>query len=151
MIPQNFDLDTSDIITIRGVTSGRLFSIGSITIDLHFNNVVFEHKFHVVDENFDIPTQGILGKDFLKPNAFCIDYEKMVLSTTIDGIKIVTDIRSEMDPMMAIIPANSEIFRIFHINSKEFPCIIPYQSGWYYDSDNYCTWATYMGSCGKHQ
>lgn len=122
------NIDQNDTISIRGVTDGRIYTLGSVTIDIHFNNVVFEHKFHVVDNSFDIPTQAILGKDFLKSNGFCINYNDMTVSTTIDGIVIPTNILSELDPMTTVLPRNSKIFRIFHIQSNDFLSLIPAQN-----------------------
>lgn len=72
-IPKNYEIDSNDNISIRGVTDGRIQTLGTAIIDIQINNVIFEHKFYIVDNTFDIPTDGILGKDFLKPHNFCIN------------------------------------------------------------------------------
>lgn len=126
-IPADANIDIHDIITIMGITAGKTNTLGSVLIDIKFSNVIFEHKFHIVNNSVDIPTHGILGKDFLKPNGFSMNYGEMILSTNIDGIKIYTDIKTEINENYATIPPNSEIFKMFHIPSNQFPCIIPAQ------------------------
>lgn len=123
-LPSTFKVNTDEKISIRGITDGRIYTLGTTKIDLKFNNIIFEHKFNVVDNTFDIPTDGIIGKDFLKLHGFCIDYNQMKLYTTVDNITIETTIKSEIEPFKTLIPSNSEVFRIFQINSNIFPCII---------------------------
>lgn len=127
-IPNNFKINTKDVISIRGITDGKIYTLGSIKIDIKFQNIIFEHKFYIVDDSFDIPTQGILGKDFIKYHGFCIDYNTMTFSAKIDNIQISTAILSEIEPYITYIPSYSEVFRIFHIESNEFPCIIASQN-----------------------
>lgn len=124
----HFEYDESEIITIRGVTNGKLHSLGTVVMDVQIGNVIFEHKFHLVEDDFDIPTQAILGKDFLKPNKFSINYDEMTISTTVDGFAISTPILTEIAPGRTIVPPNSEIFRIFHIKSDQFPCVVEAQN-----------------------
>ena len=42
--------------------------------------------FHIVSDNFNIPSDGILGKDFLKANKY-IEYSTMVVSFYVCGGK----------------------------------------------------------------
>lgn len=69
-----------------------------------------------------------MGKDFLKPNKFCVNYENMSLATNVDGFIISTPILSETITGKAILPPNSEVFRVFRIESDQFPCVIEAQN-----------------------
>lgn len=51
--------------TINGVTDGKTKSVGLTYTNLLINNVNIPANFQVVDKNFPICTDGILGRDFL--------------------------------------------------------------------------------------
>lgn len=121
-------INKNEKITIRGITEGKIHTLGTIIVDIKFDNVIFEQKFQVVEEFFDIPTQGIIGKDFLKPNNFCIDFNKMTIHTKIDEIEISAKIHSEIEQDTTLLPPNSEVFRIFKIESNEYPCLVSAQN-----------------------
>lgn len=61
-------IDRYDIINITGVTDGTVVSLGTIQSEL----ILGEEKrpvnieFHVVPANFPIPTDGIIGREFIK-------------------------------------------------------------------------------------
>lgn len=103
-------INIEEIINISGVTKGVVRSEGSINtlICVDIRNV--EHNFVVVPSDFPIPTDGILGKDFIQTYSCIIDYQTMLfrinLSTdqgfdipihvedhTGDTIYIPTDVR----------------------------------------------------------
>lgn len=51
---------------MKGITSQRINSIGSLNLEVVFNHLHIEHKFYVVAGDFPISCSGILGRDFLK-------------------------------------------------------------------------------------
>lgn len=67
MINNNLNVDETEIIYIKGVTNELISSIGTILIKIHLqNNIQISHKFHIVPDDFAIPSDGIIGKDFMK-------------------------------------------------------------------------------------
>lgn len=116
---------TSERICIKGVTKATIQSLGTILIDLNMNNVIIQHKFHLVDDNISIPTDGIIGKDFVKLHRCCIDYDDMSLKIPKYGLQI--PISSELLNGSTVLPARSEIFRLFRVNGTSFPGIIQTQ------------------------
>lgn len=58
-------VDRQSAIKIKGVTEGLASSIGTTETQLFVQNYALNHTFHIVDENFPIPSDGILGRDFI--------------------------------------------------------------------------------------
>lgn len=66
---------------IRGViskVSGE--TLGTIEANLTINNEKFKHKFQVVNDQFSVGYEGILGSDFLNNYNGCIDYENRIMT-----------------------------------------------------------------------
>lgn len=116
--------NTNEIIPIRGITQEKLFTLGSIMMDIQIENAIFEHKFHLVNNNFPIPTHGILGKDFLKENKCVLNYETMTLTVNRPEIPVSTPLLSKLLDGSTLIPPRSTNFKICRIVSEEFPCVI---------------------------
>lgn len=72
----NCIINESESIKIRGVTDGFIRSLGTIQIDLFFGDFSVPHEFHVVPREFDVPSDGIIGKDFLKYHECDISFRK---------------------------------------------------------------------------
>lgn len=51
---------------LGSIAKTSIFSIGSFNLKILEQNVKFEHKFHLVPNDFAVPSNGIIGKDFLK-------------------------------------------------------------------------------------
>lgn len=91
-------------------------------------NVELEHKFHLVSDDFCIPSHGIIGKDFIKRFKCLIDYGNMTVSIRNQNSElIVIPIKSELLHGVSAVPPRSETFKIFHIRSEHFPCLIEAQ------------------------
>lgn len=89
------------------------------------DDIIIQHKFHLVDSDITIPTDGIIGKDFIKYHKCCIDYSDMQFK--IPRLNLSIPIASEFLNGNFVLPARSEIFRLFRIDSNEFPRVIPTQ------------------------
>lgn len=76
-------INHSNIIKITGVTSGSLFSLGTINTNIILNSAKLYIIFHVVPHFFDIPVDGILGKDFLNNYSCVIDYSQRLLTVNV--------------------------------------------------------------------
>lgn len=123
-LTNDFYYDTSEIIRIKGVTNGTISSLGTVMVDLHIENTTIEHKFHLVPDEMAIPTDGIIGKDFIRHNRCCLDYDSMLLLIRLMHCELSIPIISELNDGSSIIPARSEVFRLFRINDSNFPRLI---------------------------
>lgn len=108
-------IDSSKTIRIRGVTDELIQSLGTIEDDLLMNNFSISHEFHVVPDNFHIPADGIIGKDFLKLHKCTLDYDQMSLSFSFNGTQIFIPIRESPTENVITLPARSEVFRTFRL------------------------------------
>lgn len=53
--------------------------MGSLITNLQIDGTSLNHKLHIVHDNFAIPTDGILGRDFFTTFKCCIDYNTWIL------------------------------------------------------------------------
>lgn len=123
-LQHNFILNEKENMILRGITDGRVKTLGTVLIELDFNNIIMEHKFHVVDHKFDIPTNGLLGKDFIKTHGCILDYRKMEMRFEINNFEVKTKIYSEVADGKSAVPSNGGVFKIFRIKESEFPRVI---------------------------
>ena len=65
--------NSNNIINITGVTYETVSTLGTICTNLIISNFMIP----IVLRDFNIPSDGILGKDFLRGNKRRIDYENM--------------------------------------------------------------------------
>lgn len=127
-ISNEISYDKTDIVKLVGISQNPIFSLGSCNVKIIEQTVEFEHKFHIVPDDFFIPSNGIIGKDFLKRFKCLIDYGAMTLQICKTNAPIVIiEIKSEVLPGVSVIPPRCETFRIFHIKSESFPCVIESQ------------------------
>lgn len=113
---------------MTGISKDPIFSLGSFDLTITIQNVNFKHKFHIVTDDFLIPSNGIIGKDFLKRFNCLIDYGEMTFTIRkTDTIPVQIPIKSELIHGVSVLPQRCETFRIFHIKSTKFPCVIETQ------------------------
>ena len=74
------------------------------------DTIPVEQKFHIVDSNFPIPTDGIIGRDFLSTHKCKIDYEPWLLSFTVNQNEITIPIEDNFKRMLYL-PARHEVAR----------------------------------------
>lgn len=118
----------TEIIKLIGISKTPIFSIGSINLKIIEQNIEFEHKFHIVSDDFMIPANGIIGKGFLKQFKCLIDYGEMNLKLRKHNFNSVTvPIKSELIKGVSAVPPRSKTFKIFHIKSETFPCLVEAQ------------------------
>lgn len=112
-------------IAMRGITNERQHSMGSLNVFLKFKHLTIEHTLHLVEDDFPIPSNGIIGKDFLKRHNCLIDYRDMTLKVRPNGFRPATvKIQNESNNGRTTVPARSETFKMFKIRSEKFPCLI---------------------------
>lgn len=108
----------NDFCAIAGIGKGIINSYGSITTNLQTDELNIEQKFHLVDDNFPIPTDGILGRDFLTAYKCCIDYNSWIITIKYNNNHISVPIH-EKTLTKRIIPPRCEIIKkleIPHLN-----------------------------------
>lgn len=127
-LASTLNINKSDIIRMKGITTQAINSIGSTNLNLIFNHLNIEHKVHIVADDFPIPCSGILGKDFLKRHHCLIDFNEMSLTIRPKGLSPTKiQMNNEVLPGIAIIPPRCESFKLFRIMSNEFPCVVQAQ------------------------
>lgn len=127
-ITSNINYNRNEIIKLTGIAKTPILSIGSFNLKIIEQGLEFEHKFHLVSDDFLIPSNGIIGKDFIKRFRCLIDFGEMsiiIRKNRDESVKV--PIQSEILDGIAAVPPRSETFKIFHIKSKKFPCLIEAQ------------------------
>lgn len=115
-------INTSNIINIKGITQNSIRSLGTISVNFYVKNNVLPCTLHVVPDDFNIPSDGILGKDFIKYYRCNIDYDSMLISinTPYDSFSLPI-LEGPGDNI--VLPARSEVIRTFTLKSEN-PCLI---------------------------
>lgn len=62
-LDENANIDTSEQITIRGITADPVDSIGIISLNIYFPENTISHVFHMVPNNFNTPSE-VIGREF---------------------------------------------------------------------------------------
>lgn len=118
------EICTNDIISIKGVTLESIVTLGTVNIELQINGLVFENTFHVVPDEFNISSDGIIGKDFLKKYSCILNFNEMFLTLHISNqIKTTISILEGPDDDTMVIPPRCEVIRHFKVNHNE-DCVI---------------------------
>lgn len=110
-------IDSSDYIYIKGVTDHLIRSLGSINVELYFPTQTLCQHLYVVPDNFNMPSDGILGKNFLKQYCCDISYSTSTLTIHTPVGPILTEIYEGPDNDTIIIPPRCEVIRKFNIQS----------------------------------
>ncbi len=92
-----------------GITSEKVQSQGCIQANLHINNWDIPANLHIVDKNFPIASDGILGQDFLKFYKSKIDYENNTLLIKFGYGKTTINLHNFKNLNIVTVPARSEI------------------------------------------
>lgn len=79
-LSKNIQYDNTEIIKLIGIAKSPLFSLGSFKMKIIAQEFEFEHKFHIVADDFLIPSSGLIGKDFLKRFKCLVDYGEITLT-----------------------------------------------------------------------
>ena len=95
----------------------KILTQGSITTHINFPNRLLEGKFRIVDNHFPIPTDGILGRDFLTKYKCKIDFDPWLLTLTTDQQEIAIPIEDNLKQSLYL-PARHEVTR--YVPTPEF-------------------------------
>lgn len=111
-------LNTDDLVDITGVTDSPITTLGNIDAVIGNEYFHINHVLHVVPNSFHIPSDGILGKDFMKKYKCNIDYESMLLTFYLNEQLITVPILEGPHDNVIVLPARSEIIRKFDLKKK---------------------------------
>lgn len=120
-------INTDEQIELKGITKDSAFSLGIIYVQLKFENKSIKHKFHVVPNHFPIPSDGIIGKDFIQKYYCKLDYYDMTFTVRIGNIEILIPIHFGNDWDEIAIPPRCEAFKFFKINNFNNTAFIEHQ------------------------
>lgn len=123
-VPKRTPIDNTDLVRIQGVTTGFLTSIGSIHFNLLLEKLQIPHLFHIVDDSFPIPTDGIIGKDFLRQYKCSINYEHQKFSIYFQNIQFQVPILNSDNVKVLYVPPRCEILRCIDASNIQTPVII---------------------------
>lgn len=119
----SLEIGTSKI-NIKGVTEESVPTLGRVTLQLNLDYLEIKHEFHIVPDTFDIPTDGIIGKDFCKTYRCGICYDNMIFTIRTDLGEIELELKSGLADNEIILPPRSEIFRLVKVKTSSFPAFI---------------------------
>uniref|UniRef100_A0A6P7FR39 Dynein heavy chain 7, axonemal-like n=1 Tax=Diabrotica virgifera virgifera TaxID=50390 RepID=A0A6P7FR39_DIAVI len=101
---------------IKGVTKGELQTVGEVETTLEVKGSRFEHIFQLVEPSFPIPTDGIIGRDFISNFQCILDNANLKMHIKEDNdCYISTNILDNIDNGTIIIPPRCEIYRVVKI------------------------------------
>lgn len=104
-------VNRSNICRIKGVTEGCTNSIGTTNANIFIEDYVFSHNFHIVDRNFPIPADGILGRDFIVKYRCQLDYNKWNMTLETSDRNIILPIYNSPEDDVISVPPRCEVIR----------------------------------------
>lgn len=115
-VPNELSIDKSDVVELKGITQNKIKTLGKVNLTLRFPHFAILHDFHIVPNDFAIPTTGLIGKDFIKLYACMLDYGKMTFTirTRMGEAQLSMDNASDS----IYLPPRSEIFRVRYYVSR---------------------------------
>lgn len=117
-IKDNLTLDVNDIVEVTGVTKQPIYSLGSLKIQLFIENLTITHKFHIMPNNFNIPSDGIIGRDFNTLYHCILDYGTQNYTIRTHAGNVTIPIKMHNKNNEITIPQRAETSRIFKFENK---------------------------------
>lgn len=104
---------------IVGIGHGNVSTMGTTQTNIILNDIKIPQMFHIVRNDFPIPTDGILGRDFLVNHKCNIDYDSWLLKLT-NNFETFTIPIVNKQVNSNLIPARCEIIKqLENINMQE--------------------------------
>lgn len=108
-------LDVTDLIDITGITEDPITTLGCVRSELGNDSFQTNFPIHVVPEEFNIPSDGIIGKDFMKRFRCSLSYEDMTFRFYLEGKLVVIPILEGPEEDTMVLPIRSEVIRQFNL------------------------------------
>lgn len=100
--------------SITGINNSPIETLGSTVTKIFLsNNVEVEHTFQLVDSTIPIPTDGILGRDFLTKYRCVINYDTWLLSGVFKSEEIRIPIEDNLNGEF-VLPPRCEVLKQIH-------------------------------------
>lgn len=121
-------LNRTNVFNISGVGSGVHTTLGEIGTKIVVSDCTeIYHQLHVVDSEFPVQTDGILGRDFLTMFRCKLDYESWILSFKVNGYDIEIPIQNQFGKCKRgseiIIPPRTEKVQAINLELEE-DCVV---------------------------
>lgn len=100
----------SENCNIKGVGEGTITSLGSTHTCLHIEGEKINQSFQIVSNGFPIPTDGILGRDFMIQYKCKVDYELWMLFILNRNEELTVPIQDNLNGAI-FLPQRCEIIR----------------------------------------
>lgn len=98
-------INTDEILSFTGINTLPVKTMGSFSTEIVLpNNLKIKHKFQVMHSSFPIPTDGILGRDFLRKYRCSINYDKWLLSGFFNSDKVYIPIEDNIEGIFILPP-----------------------------------------------
>lgn len=127
VLRENTEIFTDNIINLTGITTEKVQTLGYIDTHLNFNNILIPHTLHVVPDDINLPSDGLLGRDFLKKYKCNIDYDEMTISMNYFDNFIRVPILNSPSGDCIVLPARAEVYRVLNLNVEK-PTLINSQN-----------------------
>ena len=133
IIKQKFikNLNTDDTLTykLKGIGEGTKSTLGFVETNILLNNFTLNHKFQVVDNDFPIPCDGIIGDDFIKTYNCLLDFnptqDLFVVRPNFSNRYETLKIYSCPKENTISLPARAEVIRKINVDCNEPEFLIP--------------------------
>lgn len=129
IVKQQFVTNTHEInenfkYKLNGIGEGTILTLGCLNSSIFISNLELLQNFHVVDDTFPIPCDGIIGVDFIKNNNCLLDYNLigkswMIVRPLFTTEEAYTEILDAPKPNTIAVPARSEVTRKISIDFSE--------------------------------
>lgn len=116
--------------SISGITDEVISTLGTVKSKLFAQGAQFSHIFQVVDENFPIPIDGILGLDFISQFRASIDYDqwKLLLHPfKYDNFTVSQKLYMHPKLHTVLLPPRAETIRPISLNTEQKYVYVPDQ------------------------
>lgn len=112
------DIDTSESIDVVGVIKTPIQSLGTVLINIFVDNLIIAHTFHVMPNHFNIPCDGIIGKDLNKLYNCILDYGQQTYTIRTEKGNATIPIKMHTRNNELTLPPRAETTRIFTFSIK---------------------------------
>ena len=113
-------MNIDGLIQLRGINEFPISTLGHCIINIEFNSGLIPHKFFVVNDDFPIKSDGILGLDFLTKHEAVINCSKLTCKINSQDFPLEQKILGiSINDKLIIQPRTQTIIPINVLNSLE--------------------------------
>lgn len=114
------NINTFDNCKLSGISNESTNSLGSVNMQLSIFEKSFSHSIQIVDNNFPIKTDGIIGRDILNRFLAKIDYETFTITLVIENEEFTIPMKSKVcKDFYLTIPKRSQVIHQINLNINE--------------------------------